>query len=126
MATLSPAGRITAPVVEAELKRLAAAWSGQRDAGHTGAGAGETSDPDGPGDLCTEVLGVAGAAGLDRFDRVQLTDVLGVCRASRSLSEAGRELFAASRERRSSVNDADRLRKYLARFGLTWELVNRP
>lgn len=30
-------------------------------------------------------------------------------------------LFAASRRRRSSTNDADRLRKYLARFDLTWE-----
>ena len=32
--------------------------------------------------------------------------------------DAGRTLFQASRERRGSVNDSDRLRKYLARFGL--------
>ena len=32
----------------------------------------------------------------------------------------GRALFAASRGRRASTNDADRLRKYLARFGLGW------
>jgi transcriptional regulatory protein RtcR len=63
---------------------------------------------------------------LDRFDRVQLEDVLAVCRASSSLSEAGRALFAVSRERRSSLNDADRLRKYLARFGLDWEGVRAP
>ena len=36
---------------------------------------------------------------------------------------AGRELFAVSRKERSSTNDADRLRKYLARFGLSWERV---
>ncbi len=47
-----------------------------------------------------------------------------VCRASRSLSDAGRTLFAASRAQRTSVNDADRLRKYLARFGLDWERVS--
>ena len=35
----------------------------------------------------------------------------------------GRSLFAASRVRRSSANDADRLRKYLARFGLEWSRV---
>jgi transcriptional regulatory protein RtcR len=29
-------------------------------------------------------------------------------------------LFAASREKKSTANDADRLRKYLARFGLDW------
>ena len=46
-----------------------------------------------------------------------------VCRESRSLSEAGRALFDRSREKRSVVNDADRLRKYLLKFGLDWELV---
>lgn len=39
-------------------------------------------------------------------------------------TEAGRILFNASRQRKSSSNDADRLRKYLARFGLTWESVS--
>ena len=39
-----------------------------------------------------------------------------------SLSEAGRALFAQSlAARRRSTNDADRLRKYLARFGLSFE-----
>jgi transcriptional regulatory protein RtcR len=66
-------------------------------------------------DLVTDVLGADGAARLDRFDRVQLADVLAVCRDSASLSEAGRALFAASRAGKSKVNDADRLREYLAR-----------
>jgi transcriptional regulatory protein RtcR len=65
-----------------------------------------------------EALGAQRAAKVDRFDRVQLEDVLGVCRSARSLSAAGRELFTASRSERTSVNDADRLRKYLARFDL--------
>jgi transcriptional regulatory protein RtcR len=34
------------------------------------------------------------------------------------LSAAGRELFAVTRQKRATANDADRLRKYLARFGL--------
>jgi sigma54-dependent transcription regulator len=54
---------------------------------------------------------------------VQLAFVVETCRSSRSLSDAGRKLFAASREKRASTNDAGRLRKYLARFGITWELV---
>ena len=54
---------------------------------------------------------------------MQLRDVVEVCRRSRSLSDAGRTLFAASRQRRNSTNDADRLRKYLARFGLEWDAV---
>ena len=36
------------------------------------------------------------------------------------LSEAGRHLFAVSRTKKKSRNDADRLRKYLARFGMSW------
>jgi sigma54-dependent transcription regulator len=34
-----------------------------------------------------------------------------------------RRLFSASRARKASVNDADRLRKYLSRFGVTWSHV---
>jgi hypothetical protein len=40
--------------------------------------------------------------------------------AERGRSMAGRTLFRASRTRRASANDADRLRKYLQRFGLDW------
>jgi transcriptional regulatory protein RtcR len=46
--------------------------------------------------------------------------VVRVCRQSRSLSDAGRQLFQASRAQRSVVNDADRLRKYLVKHGLDW------
>ena len=66
------------------------------------------------------LLGEARAASLALFDRLQLEAVLRVCRKSRSLSDAGRQLFQASRAQRSVVNDADRLRKYLAKFGLEW------
>ena len=62
---------------------------------------------------------------IDLFERGQLREVVRVCRASRSLSEAGRRLFAVSRTRKAAVNDADRLRKYLARFGLDWNALKR-
>jgi transcriptional regulatory protein RtcR len=71
-------------------------------------------------------LGPEEAAALDRFDRAQLADVLRVCQLSSSLSAAGRLLFASSRARKAAPNDADRLRKYLARFGLSWARVGRP
>ncbi len=57
---------------------------------------------------------------VDLFDRQQLETVIKVCRESASLSEAGRKLFAVSRQQKKQPNDADRLRKYLARFGLGW------
>jgi transcriptional regulatory protein RtcR len=109
LATLARGGRIDTALVDEEIARLREAW-------------GE-AQPDTSFDALEELLGHVGVAALDRFDRVQLADVVSVCRVSRSLSDAGRTLFAASRARKSSSNDADRLRKYLARFGLEFERV---
>jgi sigma54-dependent transcription regulator len=41
----------------------------------------------------------------------------------RSIADAGRAAFGASRAKRSTINDSDRLRKFLQRFGLNWEAV---
>jgi transcriptional regulatory protein RtcR len=110
MATFVPGGRITPDLVEHEIRRLARSWRRPPE------------DRGGPPDLA-RWLAPDAIAEIDLFDRVQLAAVLGVCSRSESLSDAGRTPFAASRNRRSSVNDADRLRKYLARFGLTWAAV---
>ena len=107
MATLATGGRIDEALVEDEIARLHAQWRA----------------PEAPSPL-RGLLG-DGVDALDLFDRVQLETVVAVCARARTLSEAGRTLFAASRAKRSSVNDADRLRKYLAKFGLDWDAV-RP
>jgi transcriptional regulatory protein RtcR len=112
MATMAPAGRITLPVVEAEIERLRRAWN---LLSHDPAAKAVEVD-------LAELMGPRYAE-VDEFDRVQLAHVVGVCRSARSLSAAGRRLFAASRARRTAPNDADRLRKYLARFRLSWEML---
>ena len=110
MATLAPAGRITESEVRGEEARLTRGWRAPpADARAVAAEA-----------LLTEALG-AGVDQLDRFDRVQLGDVLLVCRQSKTMAEAGRRLFSESRQRRKQINDGDRLRKYLSKFGLTWQ-----
>jgi transcriptional regulatory protein RtcR len=111
MATLAPGGRITREVVDEEIRRLERSWARETNA-----------DPDNA--LLEQTLGRDACAELDLFDRVQLAAVLRVCRRSRSLSDAGRVLFAASRRARASINDADRLRKYLAKWGLSWESIH--
>jgi transcriptional regulatory protein RtcR len=58
---------------------------------------------------------------VDLFEQLQLNEVLKVCRKSRTLSDAGRRLFSTSRQEKKQANDADRLRKYLAKHGLTWQ-----
>lgn len=118
MSTLSVSGRIGEEIVEQEITRLREQWSER--SGEGGGGGSVCGE-----DVLSKVMTPEQLAGLDRFDRVQLADVVQVCVQSRSMSEAGRTLFAASRARRAAVNDADRLRKYLARFGLTWQEVRR-
>jgi transcriptional regulatory protein RtcR len=115
MATLCRGGRITVSEVDEEIERLRERWEG----GRLGDGArGETAKG-----LIGAAMGEERAAELDRFDRVQLADVLSVVRESRSLSEAGRTLFAVSRRNKEKPNDSDRLRKYLAKFGIDWRAV---
>ncbi len=75
--------------------------------------------------LLQEIFGTERVATIDRADRVLLAEVIRVCRKTSSLSEAGRILFDVSRQNKKSVNDADRLRKYLARFQLHWDDIKR-
>jgi transcriptional regulatory protein RtcR len=108
MATLAggAGARISLELVEEEIRALGGSWR----VGTSGGGA----------TVLPKYLSAKAVEGLDRFDRVQLEDVLRVCEGAKNLSDAGRELFAASRQKKKASNDADRLRKYLARFGLEW------
>jgi transcriptional regulatory protein RtcR len=107
MSTLSPAGRIDRDTVELEISRLQSLWSGNRP----------NLDP------LRGLLSDRQLAEIDPFDRAQLEYVIQICRKCRNMSEAGRLLFAASRKQRRSTNDADRLRKYLAKFELVWSTI---
>lgn len=115
LATLADGGRISTGLVQAELQRLRWLWQ------HGAAAPAALDDVD-----LGSVLDEQRLAALDLFDRLQLESVLRVCRASRTLSEAGRRLFDRSRTQRSVVNDADRLRKYLHKHGLDWAAASAP
>ncbi len=104
MATLADNGRITVETVDDEIARLRYSWNDHRPSALDGL----------PG---------IDATALDLFDRMQLENVVAVCRQAKTLSDAGRQLFNVSRQGKATVNDADRLRKYLARFGLTWDVL---
>ncbi|PHV10492.1 RNA repair transcriptional activator RtcR [Chitinimonas sp. BJB300] len=104
MATLAEAGRITEAGVDEEICRLQHAWSGQIES------------------PLADLLG-ARVDEMDLFDRLQLERVVQVCQQASSLSDAGRRLFDVSRQEKAKANDADRLRKYLARFDLDWRQV---
>lgn len=102
LCTLAPRGRITRPQVEEEISRLQRRWHATN------------RNPD------AQIVAEFVKTQLDPFDVVQLAHVIQTCQTSATVSEAGRQLFAVSREERKSRNDADRLRKYLSKFGLKW------
>jgi transcriptional regulatory protein RtcR len=110
MATLSAGGRISVEVVNEEITRLRSSWS-----------QAIAEDPD----SLNGILPAERMEDIDLFDKLQLKHVVEICQRSRTLSEAGRQLFGVSRMQRATSNDADRLRKYLARFGLSWAEVSR-
>ena len=101
MATLAPQGNITIEQVEQEIKRLKQNWQGDQP----------------NNSLIPQEI--------DEFDRYQLEKVIEICQKSASLSEAGRKLFAVSRTKKQKSNDADRLKKYLAKFGLSWDEIKQ-
>ncbi len=111
LATLAPGGRIDLPTVNAEISQAEAA---------SAAPPSEAQDT-----LLAALLGDDYAERYDRFELVQLQEVLRVCAASRSLSEAGRRLFAVSRLAKKSSNDADRLSRYLLHYGLHFQDIPR-
>jgi transcriptional regulatory protein RtcR len=110
MATLAPGGRISTHLVDEETDRLCAAWHTPPSLKHD--------------DALEQLLTPKQTEETDLFDRAQLAFVIEVCKRSRSLSDAGRTLFGASRARKSLANDADRLRKYLARFGVEFARIH--
>lgn len=131
MVTLAPGDRIDEATVDNEIARLTEAWAGLStpvsDVSDDVVIDSSSAAAHAPVDtaMLQQLLGDQ-ADELDLFDAVQLTAVVRVCRQSRSMADAGRTLFAASRRRRTSTNDSDRVRKYLARHGLSWADVSRP
>ena len=110
MSTLCSGGRISVEIVEEEITRLNSGWRTERRSDASQA--------------LTRLLSKEQNAELDLFDRLQLEQVVAICQRSRTISEAGRQLFNCSRTQKATPNDADRLRKYLARFGLDWAVVS--
>ncbi|MCP4217099.1 MAG: AAA family ATPase [bacterium] len=111
MCTLAAGGRISTTECEEEFARLKTGWRGLA--------INEPAEED----LLQQFGGRIDLEAVDPFDRVQLAYVIKTCKGSRTLSEAGRKLFACSRLQKAKPNDADRLKKYLTRFQLDWESI---
>jgi transcriptional regulatory protein RtcR len=107
LGTLATGGRIDLIAVEKEITRLKAAWGSSQ----------QTSIN------LNKILDAQSIDNMDLFDRLQLEQAITVCTRHTSLSKAGRALYNHSRKQRETVNDGDRLRKYLAKFNLDWNSI---
>ncbi len=123
MSTLASGARIAVADVDAEIQRLQSGWG----CAHTSEAVSQS-----PVQLAQTAVTVlqrylsAGQlAGLDPVEQVELAYVLQVASASRSMAEAGRQLYAVSRLQKSSQNDSARLQKYLASFNLSWQNIRQ-
>ncbi|THB68868.1 MAG: sigma 54-dependent transcriptional regulator, partial [Gammaproteobacteria bacterium] len=104
MATLAPGGRIDLKTVHTEIERLNKIWYHKKE--------NRTHH--------LEDIHII-PKDLDPFDQIQLSYAVNICKSSNSMAEAGRKLYAFSRKAKSTPNDSDRLRKYLQKFGISWE-----
>ncbi|MBF0408729.1 MAG: sigma 54-interacting transcriptional regulator [Candidatus Riflebacteria bacterium] len=112
MASLADGNRISADDVKREILRLNTEWSETTDS---------NTEKNAP--LITNFIGATKEGELDLFDRIQLNEVLRICLSSSNIAEAGRKLFSESRKNSLKPNDSDRLRKYLQRFNISWEML---
>ena len=106
LCTFADGSRIQLTSVEREIERLKKGW--------------RLTANDPQEEILLTVLDQGQLSKIDPFDRPSLANVISICRQSDNLSYAGRKLYAISREARKSKNDADRLKKYLAKFELVW------
>lgn len=113
LATLADGGRISAADVVFECEQLNSAWAPQGNQVEAAVSEG----------LDARVDAVIGARSLDIIERVQLEAALKVIASTKTMAEAGRELFAQSRTLKNSCNDSDRVRKLLVRFNLNYQEV---
>ena len=109
MATLADGGRIRVDEVNDEIERLRRLWISS---------SGTSEDT-----ILKSVFDQEQIDALDLFDRVQLAAVIDICQQEMTMSAAGRRLFSNTRKKKKSANDADRLSKYLHRFGISWSEI---
>lgn len=115
MATLSDNGFISKEIVQLEIAMLKERWYGHQ----------ESPSANQDNDFLAKFFDKEQLDNIDDFDKFGLIGTLKVCLQCKSMAQAGRLLFAHSRLDKKVSNDSDRVKKYLARFGLTWADIEK-
>ncbi len=110
MATLATGGRITESIVDHEIQRLQMDWNGYKD-----------SKSNSDDELLKNTLTSGAYENLDLFEQAQLTHVIRLCKESKSMADAGRQLFNRSSSKKETNNDSQRIRVYLNKYNLKFK-----
>lgn len=113
MATLSSGGRITEGIVDNEIYRLQMDWNGSEQDNHKNGNDDEQ--------VLKDTLSEEAFNNLDLFERLQLAQVIRICKKSKTMADAGRKLFNKSRLQKSASNDSQRLKVYLKKYGVAFK-----
>lgn len=123
MATLAEGGRILKADVEREIARCEASWAPIAAAKSTLVAPKASSTLDVKLLAHDTLVRMFVPQDIDVFEAAQLQVVLSAIAKTESMAEAGRLLFAVSRETRKSTNDTNRVSKFLAQWGLSYMQV---
>lgn len=109
MCTLASGGRITTDILNEEISRLQTLWDNEKYSKRN--------------TISEQYKHLIDFETIDLFEQIQLQGVLNICSESKNLSDAGRKLFAVSRISKASDNDSDRLKKYLSKYNIRWDMI---
>jgi len=113
MGVLSEGGRIDEANVIQEIERLKSDWSE--------VGKEHGAEAESLSSKIERLLGVEAASELDLYDYILINGIAEVCANSRSMAEAGRELFNHSRTQKASINDSHRIKQLLDKYGISFQ-----
>ena len=110
MGVLSEGGRIDEDNVTQEIERLKNDWSGSK-----------ADTKSATASKLESLISSQASSELDLYDHILIKGIAEVCANSKSMADAGRQLFNHSRTQKSSTNDSHRIKQILDKYGISFQ-----
>ena len=110
MGVLSEGGRIDEDNVTQEIERLKNDWSGSK-----------ADTKPATASKLESLISSQASSELDLYDHILIRGIAQVCANSKSMADAGRQLFNHSRIQKSSTNDSHRIKQILDKYGISFQ-----
>ena len=110
MGVLSEGGRIDEGNVTQEIERLNNDWGGSK-----------ADTKSATVSKLESLINSQASSELDLYDHILIKGIAEVCANSKSMADAGRQLFNHSRTQKSSTNDSHRIKQILDKYGISFQ-----